>query len=449
MRRLRTIIALTLTWFLLFLGVFLRSYKVDSYPVDNNDDGLFYVWAGLSQFINPLAPASHSIFDRDNPSLVWRSQFMDYQPLDRFGLNITQPWFDHPPLATLLIALPAKLLGYQPFELIPQVVVRYPAVIASAFTLWLTYLLAAKLFNRRTAVWSLAFLATVPYFVVAHRQSFLENFITPVFLASLLAFLNKKLRLAAILALLCGWMKVPGFSVPFMFAGWLWFQKQFKTGTKFLLAGLISIVAYAAYGLLINKEIFLMTILNQGVRGAYVSSFFDEMTQPHFYGAFRDGWYVLGFVLIVWMLTKFKQDRFKLYNWFMAAWLLVLFLVTGPFNNSPWYYYPLIPFLAINLGYYVQQTLKANHLFMILPLWLLGLTGFDLINITIPSLWLRLTTILFFAPFVLNIKNLSYWLTRIFLVGLILLNILVNLKFTTAHCLQERCLAPIKIIVDK
>src|SRR3972149_9018277 len=152
MRRFRAIIALSFVWILVLLGVILRSYKVDVYPVDNNDDGLFYTWAGLSLYDNPLSPASHSIFDRDNPALIWRSQFMDFQPLDRFGLKLINPWLDHPPLATLLIALPAKLLGYQTFELVPQIIVRFPAIIASIFTLWLTYLVAFKLFGRKTAL---------------------------------------------------------------------------------------------------------------------------------------------------------------------------------------------------------------------------------------------------------------------------------------------------------
>lgn len=439
MRRLRTIIALSLSWFLIFVGVFLRSYKADVYPVDNNDDGLFYAWAGLSLYENPLQPASHSIFDKDNPGLIWRSQFMNYQPLDRFGLKLTQPWLDHPPLATLIIALPAKLLGYKTFEQIPQIIVRYPAIIASIFTLWLTYLLARRLFGPATAVWSLVFLATVPYFVVAHRQSFLENFLTPVFLGSLLAYLNGKIKLAMWLSFFTGWMKVPGFSVPFMLA-----LKQ----PRFALVGIVSILAYLLYGFLTGGSWFWQTLTNQGVRGAFVSSFFDEMTQPHFYGAFADGWYIFGFALIFWMLAKYKQEKFTVYNWFMTAWLLVLFLVAGRYNNSPWYYYPLIPFLAINLGHFTAQALTANHLFLILPFWLLGLTGFDLTGIDIPSLWLRLATLVFFTPFVLNLKKLSFWFTRLLLFSLILLNIYVSLRFPTVHCQQERCLAPTKIIVN-
>lgn len=439
MRRLRTIIALSLTWFLIFLGVFLRSYKADVYPVDNNDDGLFYAWAGLSLYDNPMKPVSHSIFDKDNPALIWRSQFMDYQPLDRFGLKLAQPWLDHPPLGTLIIALPAKLLGYQTFELIPQIIVRYPAIIAGIFTLWLTYLLALKLFNPAVAGWSLAFLATVPYFVVAQRQSFLENFLTPVFLGSLLAFLNKKFKLAMFLSFLTGWIKVPGFSVPFMFA---------LKSRQFAMVGIASILMYLGYGWLVGREFFWQTITNQGVRGAFVNSFFDEITKPHFYGGFNDGWYVFGFVLIFWMLTKFRQEKFKIYNWFMASWLLVLFLVTGRYNNSPWYYYPLIPFLAINLGYFTTQALKANNLFMALPFWLLGLTGLDLIAIDIPPTWLRLATLGFFAPFVFNFKKLSFWLLRLFLAALILLNIYVTLRYPTVHCLKERCLPPTKIIIN-
>ena len=437
-----------LVWALILLGVSLRSFKADVYPVDNNDDGLFYTWAGISFWENPMQPITHSIFEADNPSLIWRSQFMDFIPIERFGIKMVRPWLDHPPLGAALIGLPAKLLGYHGFGPIPQLIVRFPALIASIFTLFLTYLLGKKLFGESVGRLSLLFLATVPYYVVAHRQSFLENILTPLFLGSLILLRKNKIILAAILAFFCGWIKIPGFAVPLMMALWLWRKQQVKSAVIMLATGIVSILSYLAYGLLAGKEAFLFILSNQGNRGAFVSSFFDTITKPLFYGGFNDGWYILGFIFSLAMLTKFKKESFRFYNWFLSLWLLVLFLTAGRFNNSPWYYYPLIPFGAVALGYFANQLFKKPSLFLILPFWLLGFTGFELLKIEINPSYLRLVTIFFFIPFVLNFKKITFWLTRLLLITLVLLNIYVTLRFPTVHCQEERCLAPTKIILN-
>jgi hypothetical protein len=145
----KPIITSVLVWLVILLGVSLRTFNADRYPIDNNDDGLYYAWAGSGFWDHPLYLATHSIFEKGNPNLIWRSQFKDYLPVERMGLKIVSPWFDHPPLGTVLIGLPARMLNYPPFAQIPHLIVRLPALIASLFTLWLTYLLAKDLFGRR------------------------------------------------------------------------------------------------------------------------------------------------------------------------------------------------------------------------------------------------------------------------------------------------------------
>jgi len=350
----KSIISLIIVWFLILIGVGLRSFRADVYPVDNNDDGLFYSWAGMSFWQNPLKPSTHSIFDLDNPSLKWRSQFMDFIPVMRFGLKIVEPWQDHPPLGAALIGLPAKLLGYKPYGLIPQMIIRWPAIIASVFTMWLTYLLAKILFSQRVGKLSLAALATVPYFVIAHRQSFLENFLTPLFLGAVYYLLKKDLIKVMVLSFLAGWIKIVGFAVPLMMAGWLWIKKRKKEAVKLALVGIGSLVTYLGYAFLVSKEVLMGVLTNQGTRGAFVSSFLNGLTIPEFYGAFRDGWYVLGLILALVLLLKQKS---KTFSWFLACWLVVIFLTSGRLANSPWYRYPLIPFMAMGLGYYADKLL--------------------------------------------------------------------------------------------
>lgn len=444
------------------MGVFLRGFKADTYPVDNNDDGLFYVWAGNSFWDSPFKVVSHSIFEADNPALVFRSQYMDYIPLERFGMKIVQPWFDHPPLGIALIALPARWLGYQFMGQMPHLIVRLPALIASIFTLWLTYVLGKELFGKKIGRLSLLFLATIPYFVIAHRQSFLENLLTPVFLGTLILLRRwlkdkKKLQLTGLLllAFVCGWFKVTGFIIPFLLGGWLLYKKEVKVGWATIIVGLISIMTYLGYGWIANGQAFWQTLIHQGGRGAFVGSFFFGLTQPEFYGRFNDGWYVLGFILSFWLITKYKNESVKFWSWFFTGWMLVLFLTAGRFTNSPWYRYPLFPFMAMAIGYYVNKLLKENSLFLVLPLFLLGMTGFDLAGIDIKPGLIRGFTILFFLPYCLSLiwkkkrlKQLTGWTTRLFVIGLVLLNIWVSLRFSTVHCLQERCLAPQKIIIN-
>lgn len=448
----KPIITLMLVWSVICVGVFLRAWQADKYPVDNNDDGLHYTWAGISFLTNPFKPSTHSIFDAKNKALKWRSQYMDYIPRMRFGLKIVEPWQDHPPLGAAIIGLPAYLLGFRQFELVPQMIVRLPALFLSILTMYLTYLVSKDWFNKRVAVWSLGFLATVPYFVMAHRQSFLENILTPVFLASVY-FLKRKTKWSMTLSFFTGWIKLVGFAVPIMLGVWLWCKGKKDQSLKFLMVGGLSVASYLIYALVVSKEVFFNMVFNQGGRGAFVSSFLNGLTVIEFYGPFRDGWYVLGLILALMLLVKQKPKAFA---WFFSAWLVVIFLTSGRLANSPWYRYPLIPFMSMGLGYYANQLIKKPSLFLMLPFWLLGLTGFDLIKLEIPTLGLRLATVLFLGIFGLKLlfpttltKKLAKITTKLFLIGLILLNIIVSLRFSTIHCTYEECLAPFKLIVEK
>jgi hypothetical protein len=455
----RPIISLLIIWLVIALGVFLRAFRADQYPIDNNDDGLFYVWAGNSFWDNPLEVTSHSIFEAGNQALEFRAQFMDYIPIERFGMKIVQPWFDHPPLGTAMIALPARLLGFKGLIQVPHLIVRLPALVASILTLLFTYLLALKIFNKRVAFFSLLFLATVPYFVVAHRQSFIENLLTPVFLGGILATIeylrtkqNKWLYLSIVISFLTGWFKITGMVIPFLIAGFLFINKERLAGWKLVLTGILSSLSYLVYGLVANKQAFLFTLLNQGGRGAFVSSLFDGISKPEFYGVFSDGWYLLGFIASFGLLMNKKN---KTFSWFFTGWLIILWLTAGRMANSPWYRYPLIPFMSMGIGYYVSKLWKKPSLFLSIPFLMIGLTGIDLIGIEIPATWVRLASLIFFSPLILElmIKNsrlrtLNNLWVKILVIGLVVINVVASIGFYSNMCTQKRCLAPEKIILQ-
>ncbi len=455
----KPIISLVIVWLVIGLGVFLRGIRADQYPIDNNDDGLFYVWAGNSFWDNPLEVTSHSIFEADNPSLVFRSQFMDYIPIERFGMKIVRPWFDHPPLGTALIALPARLLGYRELTQVPHMIVRLPALIASIFSLFFTYLLAEKLFNKKTAFFSLVFLATVPYFVIASRQSFIENLLTPVFLGGIITAINyiktkenKWLYGLMIISLLTGWFKITGFVIPFLLALYLMINKRRRAGWQLVGVGLLSVASYVFYGFLADKQTFLFTLMSQGGRGAFVSSLFDGITRQEFYGPFRDGWYLLGFILSFSLLLNKKS---KTFNWFFAGWLIILWLTAGRMANSPWYRYPLIPFMSMGIGFYISKLWQKPSLWLSIPFLMIGLTGIDLMGIELPAMLVRVGSLLLLTPLVLSLmfshkllNKLKIVFGRTLIVSIILINMAACIGFYSQICSQKRCLAPSKIVLD-
>jgi 4-amino-4-deoxy-L-arabinose transferase-like glycosyltransferase len=459
----KPIITSVLVWLVILLGVSLRTFNADRYPIDNNDDGLYYAWAGSGFWDHPLYLATHSIFEKGNPNLIWRSQFKDYLPVERMGLKIVSPWFDHPPLGTVLIGLPARMLNYPPFAQIPHLIVRLPALIASLFTLWLTYLLAKDLFGRRVGFWSLLFFATIPYMVMAHRQSFLENLMTPIWLWHLVVLRSwlktpsrQKWWLIIATGFITGWFKVVGLVVPLLSAGWLFFQKKISAGWKLVFVAAASLLTYLSYGLLTNKQAFLTALSQQSGRGTFTGSFLYSLTHPEFYGSFNDGWYLLGLILLLtFLFTASKKPGQQFINWMATGWLIVIYLIAGTNTNSPWFKYPLLPLMSIAIGHFIASLWQKPKLWQLLILWLLGFTVFQLINLTIPGATLRFLTLLVMMPAVFDWfwpgaiwQRFNLITARCLILAAVLLNLIVIFRFSAVNCQLNQCLLPQKIIVN-
>ncbi|MFC1654094.1 glycosyltransferase family 39 protein, partial [Patescibacteria group bacterium] len=288
-----------LIWMAVLLGLLLRTYKADEYPLSQNDDGLFYAWVGSSSWDDFLHPTSLTIFE-DSEALFWRSQYKDFDPRDRFGFRLSEPWFDSPVFASMLIALPARFMGYVGFEQIPHMLVRLPAIVVSVFTLILTYLLGRELFGKRVGFWGLLVLSVWPLAVFSQRQSYLENFLTPLLLLGLLGVLKLKKsekkweKIVLLVSLVSGWVKFSGFFIPAILAYWLSTNKNWKLFWKVLLVFGVSIGAYFAYGHFVGGGVFWETLLSQGGRGSYLLSWFHVMGRSGIYENISDSWWYLG-----------------------------------------------------------------------------------------------------------------------------------------------------------
>jgi len=440
------------------IGMWLRITDADMYPVSQNDDGLFYVWAGNSILDNFWHPTSLTIFEKDNSQLVWRSQYKNVYPVEAFGYRISDPWFDHPPLATILIALPARMLGYRDFDQIPHMVVRASALVAALFTLLMTYVLAKELFSRAVGLTALAILTFWPLAAFSSRQSYIENIMTPFWLLSLWLIwkLKHKTNIWLLITLIAcnfflSWSKVIGYLSFVVSAFFLWKDKRKQT-IYVIAAGVITGLLYLLYGQLVGGSYFWHNLLNQGGRGAYVTSVFHILNNPEIYGLIEDGWWYLGWFGLIYMAGGKTKER----HYIALAgllWMTGLFVLAGPQSNSPWYRYPVFPLLAIGAGVLVADWWNNRSILPALIFLLLGGTGFALAGITIPSLVLRLITIGFVGLMILNEKivsnNQQHWLRRgllLLVVGTMLYgNMRAIQHFPDRICEDRGCVAPVKI----
>lgn len=478
-------VSFLLLWLLIILGIFLRVDRGDRFPVYQNDDGLFYTWAGLSMLENFSSPTSLSVFETNNPFLIWRSQYMPFEPVQEFGFRIVRPWFDLPPLGTLLISLPAYALGYRGFSQIPHLIVRLPAFVASVFTLLGTYLLGKSLFGRASARWALIFFAVWPLAVFSHRQSYLENILTPFILLALWAFYRLYAlrstftlsgteglyatnvrrwlwRLVLLCVMIAGWIKIPGFGLSLVIAYWLLAKKDWFRLKQLFTVTLISFGLYLIYGHLIGGPAFWQTLTNQAGRGAYLTSWFYMLTTPDVFGPIRDGWWLLGWLALLWVGSRpGKANRFLLIN--TILWMVVIFVTSGRENTSPWYRYPLFPFLMIALGevvrefwHSVTQTRAVSQTGFIWAVlfFLFGLTGWELAGFTVGSNVLRFGIVIviavFFTSLVSNhrVNRLISQLVAASLIGLMLLgNIAAVRRYPFLRCPPGECLEPTKLSI--
>ncbi len=446
-------------WLLILLGTYLRLYKADEFPIYQNDDGLFYVWAGNSVLDDLKHPTSLTIFESNTNALVWRSQVNNHVPHERFGYRLSDPWFDAPLLGTILIALPARLVGYTEFGQIPHILVRSSALLASVTSLVLVYWLALRLWDQKVAYFSLSVFTVWPLAVFSSRQSYLENIMIPFALFGALVLWNNRGKwqgwLLGLVSSACILIKFSGVMVALWVGYWLYKQGQKVPIKQAITILTISLLLYTAYGLWSGGETFLRTLSKQSGRGMHVGSWTYLVMKPEVQGVIDDGWWILSLFASVWLITKRNDKRSKFISSFIFSWWLIVFLMSGIENTSPWYKNVALPFMAIALGRFLAFWWETRNAYITLLILLFGLTGWSLAGYTIPSIYLRLGTLLLISVvgvYIVNDKRKEIYLAKKLIMLLVfLLSMIGNIQavrlYPALKCADGTCINPEKIVL--
>lgn len=335
----------------LFIGIFVRFWKIEYLPYANDADELAYIWAGQSliEFGTPISWSSFS-----NTEKFW--QWMDVssaivQDNDRFPVQFIRPWFDHSFVLPLIVGGWTKLLGYSFATIPPALFYRVPMLFIALVNVVLVYAIAKKVFGDRAAFFALVLISFSPSFVFAQRMVVSENLIATGVLLSLYGYVNKQPTWTLILATsLAGLVKLPGLFILPVLTIALFAEREYKRAILYVVGTVTLILAgYLAYGSAIDFGTFSQAMTNQSSRLLGWSNPAFVLSQPGFHtSTMLDASYymILLFGCVVFFLPATRNRR--VLTAATLASLFTIWVTSAEQDMLGWYKIPLFCLLAIN-----------------------------------------------------------------------------------------------------
>lgn len=346
----------------LFLGLFLRIHNYTSQPPRGaSSDEYTYTFLGMS-LLQKGVPISWSYL----PGYL---TYGDHKELtiDHIYFPLVWPYFDHPPLNGLLVGGWSLLNGETSFEKVKISTIRQVPIALSVISSILLFLIALKLYGKKTAFWSLIIYSTGTLFVLETRTVFAENLLTPLFLLSITLYLNfrryLKMKHIFILAFLSGlsfWAKELGIVVLFSTLFLMIYEKiKLNLILAFVLLSGLFCATYLLYGYYYNWDLFLATFAFQSLREIGPNTFIMLFFSPYVVNKlYFDGWYILGFISFFVAFLDLKKFHYILIPSF-AYFMLMLSSLTQH-GEMGWYMIPMFPFFSILTAEILTDSIKKK-----------------------------------------------------------------------------------------
>lgn len=299
---------------------------------------------------------------------------------------INQPWFDHPPLLGLITGGYAYLKGARVFEDTQVTLIRKPMIAFGTISVLLLFVFLKKIFGTKEAIAASIIYSTSPLAIISSRMVQAENFLIPLFLASLTAtyfFLEKKktwlLYLAGIIAGTSLLVKLSGlaivlsnlFLILYFFPGG--FKKAILPVITFSVVSLSFLIFFASYGFAydINQFFAILASNSNRIYSVGPNAFFDLLTTTRITSLkyLTDGLILSGWIASF-LLFLIPSEEKKKEMWIVIPLIcyLIIFLL---FGSEPygWYRFPFLPFLFAAIARILILTFKNSS--FITPVFLI------------------------------------------------------------------------------
>jgi 4-amino-4-deoxy-L-arabinose transferase-like glycosyltransferase len=315
--------------------------------------------SGFSILVNNVKPTFSNL--KGFPYPVFTINQFDFG----FGtqyLKFVQPFLDHPPFGGLIYSLGIPKTAKSFLDIKPADY-RKPALYLAIITSILLFALVFQTFeNPFISTLSIIVYNSVPTYILVTRYALLENVVAPFALLMLNLLLlahryNKKRKTSLLLLIISG--LIAGLTIlakesgaGFLLGGiiLLIIHKTSKLKLfSYLGAALVPITTYVVWGLWFFPSLFgKIFIFNSSTSFLGSLNFIKIFPGAGFQDFPFDGWWIWGFISIIFLVYLGKKTAIPLTVPFLCSLFTVLFFTSV---NYPWYYFALIPFLAAASGY--------------------------------------------------------------------------------------------------
>lgn len=360
---------------LIALALRLHDYTLAPGFLDNRDE-LQFTWAGMNLLLHGDAMTWE--YTRGYPA---------YTTISAFGTTfpIVHHWMNHPPGFQLLMGGWVLLLGDRSMLDVTPAQVRILPVLFSTITVAQIYVLGRRLLGVEAALLAAALLATSPATVYLGRQAEPESLQAVLLLAALLLTLslveNRGRRWTAVLLLLCCFLapllKVSGIAVGGICAVILAVNGRWGTAAAAFLGAAAGLAAFAAYGAVVDWQLFLrvwgvMAGMRSGVMNAFDFITMRRATDAH---GLSDGWWILGFIGVG-LAAAHSQRRTGLFVVWPVVAYLALMAIAAPthpgVDTYGWYRVIVYPSVYLAAAWLTWEAIRRRSMGLLILVAVLG-----------------------------------------------------------------------------
>jgi Dolichyl-phosphate-mannose-protein mannosyltransferase len=352
---------------ILILAALLRFHDYELVPFHHETaDEYQHAWEGWSLLHEGIPSA-------------W-STFPERYPVDQthefrwFGepYVMVKPYFDHPPLFSVLVGIVNGLAGAPTALDCSLPVMRLVPIVLSLAGLLLLYRLGlAYGVSERASLLGALIYATLPILVLSHRLVKAESLLALLFMGAILAVLRQDRdgseRWSWIAGLLCGlslWTKATGVAVVAVIVLMLLSRRRYRGAVVVGTISLACLGLYVLYGYAYDFGIFCKILAAQATtKWVSLDALQDLLAGKVVVKYFGRGSYP--WLLLAAGCVAFRRERAILVP--IAFYAIVIAMTADQRVIYGWYRIPIYPFLCIAAGLYLESMMAEPDLYLSFP----------------------------------------------------------------------------------
>lgn len=364
---------------IMVLGFFLRLNNLYTWPRSGATfDEYAWTWQGVS-IIKSGIPTSWSY----HPQYKVRKEIR-YQTVP---FIMVTPYLEHPPLFGLVAGGYALVNGVHGMYDVNLYKIRGLALLLGMVSVFIVFLLGRKMYGTGIGLLASLLYSTIPTIVIGSRIVQNENFMIPVWLASLyfaVCYLgNKKVWMRNIAVVLSGLLilaKIPWIAAPFSLCIIFLYHKKYKDTLITIAITTFFLLIYFVYGFYYDKDVFLalwgLQLNRYDITFTSIYAFFQK---PYLADRFyTDGWIFWGFISFILLSVKGFKKHVVLVSAVTSYFLIFLSAIPDEAGHG-WYRYPFYPFLVVSIALFIKEYFAKNWLLTFLFLIFVGTSLFEVV----------------------------------------------------------------------